>query len=828
MKSQVLMSDGSVAQGVVAINRSGQSGFGDVYQAVPDFDTPTSLLEAYGYFGEVAPGDFVTVVKTSNGQQIMALSAGPLQTGESRVTLNVPVITPCALEVEASCIRNRHQFSTLTMFSNGDDGLPSPTPDPINIISISQSTADAGAAYNGSAGTVATVVLETALPSGPHYATYLTDWVHISGLVDSRLNYQNACIKFISADRKTITFSFSDESALPSLAVPVITPALGSAKVYFYNNMGGASDGFGLRFTGTIATSAVIVSMFGNGDAQVSGALFSDHRQTIASTAPQYFNGIMGNFDLKATSRYRLEARPTECIVMDKGIESATTAFSVRASRTSVKPAVKQALRPRFRVYQPVGMSRPVASIVTITKAGSTTWTVTTEDAHGLVSGNYVTIKGVRDQTNFASFATPAIVTVTGLNTFTLIGVTGTATSHGGSVILCNGAVDQPGIIGQSVLTMANYTVNPDWIVIVGNTAWAGLAIGDYINIHGNHGDATGADVGATGVWEVANLLATQLIVKPVYDIMGVRVSPVTPTLTGTVNCGGSVILRTTLRMHDLMLEQWAENKVMIDGQGTARVDKAVPVNVVGGGISVIQSTPAAISTSTGAGGWFIQPAVVGIGDIASSVITTTGTSATFANNLGNGFQVNVAVTAVTGTTPTLDVRVEESFDGGTNWLTLYEFQRITANGSYNSPVMRATGRHIRYVRTITGTTPSFTMAVVRNILPFIQAEPQKRLMDRSIVLTTLDSVTPVLFQGAANTVQLIINIGAATTPPVLQIEGSEDGANWYAMGAPLTAVASSTVQLTVSGLSATYTRARVSTAGVAVTAGYVSIKAWS
>ena len=43
MKSQVLMSDNSVAQGVVAINRSGQSGFGDVYQAIPDTNSAAEL-----------------------------------------------------------------------------------------------------------------------------------------------------------------------------------------------------------------------------------------------------------------------------------------------------------------------------------------------------------------------------------------------------------------------------------------------------------------------------------------------------------------------------------------------------------------------------------------------------------------------------------------------------------------------------------------------------------------------------------------------------------------------------------------------------------------
>lgn len=72
----------------------------------------------------------------------------------------------------------------------------------------------------------------------------------------------------------------------------------------------------------------------------------------------------------------------------------------------------------------------------------------------------------------------------------------------------------------------------------------------------------------------------------------------------------------------------------------------------------------------------------------------------------------------------------------------------------------------------------------------------------------------------------MVINIGAATTPPAIQVEGSEDAVNWYAIGAPLTAVASSTVEVTVAK-SATFARARVSTAGVGVTAGYVLIKGY-
>lgn len=266
----------------------------------------------------------------------------------------------------------------------------------------------------------------------------------------------------------------------------------------------------------------------------------------------------------------------------------------------------------------------------------------------------------------------------------------------------------------------------------------------------------------------------------------------------------------------------------MIDGQGTSRADKASPIYGLGGTVGVTQSTAASISTTSGLGGWYIHPGVVGLVDIASAAITSTATSGAIANMLGNGFQVNISVTAATGTTPTMDVRVEESFDNGTNWVTLYEFQRITATGSYNSPILRATGRHIRYVRTIAGTSPSFTNAVTRNVLPFIPAEPQKRVMDRTIVPNTLNSVTPVLFQGAANNIQLVVNMGAiTTTAPQFQIEGSEDSANWYAIGSPLLAVASSTVEQTVAK-SATFVRARVSTAGSGATLGYVSLKAWS
>jgi hypothetical protein len=216
------------------------------------------------------------------------------------------------------------------------------------------------------------------------------------------------------------------------------------------------------------------------------------------------------------------------------------------------------------------------------------------------------------------------------------------------------------------------------------------------------------------------------------------------------------------------------------------------------------------------------------IADVASAALTTTTTTAAFTPTFGTGYSVSIPVTAVTGTTPTLDVAIEESDDSGTNWFKVYDFPRITGSGMYRSPLIRMVGNRVRYVQTVGGTSPSFTRAINR-LQSSSDNEAVRQLIDRSIVLTTLNSTTPSLdTRDAGNRAQLVVNVGAiTTTAPALQMEGSDDnGASWYAIGTPLTAVASSTVQLTVQDINAALMRVRVSTAGSGVTAGYVMIKA--
>lgn len=212
------------------------------------------------------------------------------------------------------------------------------------------------------------------------------------------------------------------------------------------------------------------------------------------------------------------------------------------------------------------------------------------------------------------------------------------------------------------------------------------------------------------------------------------------------------------------------------------------------------------------------------VADVASAAITTSTTTAAITPTAGVAYSVDIPVTAVSGTNPTLDVVVQESDDTGTNWFDVYHFPRITATGIYRSPPLRLRGNRVRYVQTLTGTTPSFTRAINR-LQRQDSADEYAQLIDRAISLTTLNATTAGLnIQGAKN-VQVMLNLGAATTPPAIQMEGSEDGTNWYSLGSPLTGVASSTVSLTVNNVTAAFLRGRVSTVGASVTAGYLLIR---
>lgn len=95
---------------------------------------------------------------------------------------------------------------------------------------------------------------------------------------------------------------------------------------------------------------------------------------------------------------------------------------------------------------------------------------------------------------------------------------------------------------------------------------------------------------------------------------------------------------------------------------------------------------------------------------------TTVTTSAVDLRTYKGVAKILQTVGVVSGTTPTLDGKIQQSADGSTDWLDITgaTFTQVTASDSYQSigVDLRKTRGYIRYVGTIAGTTPSFTMGV--------------------------------------------------------------------------------------------------------------------
>jgi hypothetical protein len=200
--------------------------------------------------------------------------------------------------------------------------------------------------------------------------------------------------------------------------------------------------------------------------------------------------------------------------------------------------------------------------------------------------------------------------------------------------------------------------------------------------------------------------------------------------------------------------------------------------------------------------------------DIASAAITTTQTSANIVTGNQQSMSFQVGVTAVSGTNPTLDVVVQETFDG-TNYYDIYHFPRITAIGQYQSPQMRITGAGIRYVRTVGGGTPSFTNSVLRPVRQ-VASDNFRNFISRTIDPNTLGSTTASFAVDGCDQFQLAATMNAGGTAPVFKMQGSEDNLNWYDLPSmSLTAVAGSSAQIAETGTSMPkFIRGIVATAG--------------
>jgi hypothetical protein len=99
----------------------------------------------------------------------------------------------------------------------------------------------------------------------------------------------------------------------------------------------------------------------------------------------------------------------------------------------------------------------------------------------------------------------------------------------------------------------------------------------------------------------------------------------------------------------------------------------------------------------------------------ATATATITGAAIDLQQYIGV-LKVSQHVGAVSGTTPTLDGKIQDSADGSTfaDLATPLAFTEVTASTNTQALQVdtRAVRRYVRYVGTIAGTTPSYAVGV--------------------------------------------------------------------------------------------------------------------
>lgn len=736
-----LTSSGSL--GVNASNVKGK--FRDAFEG--------TALDPTKWTTTTGTGDLVFLDGNTVGTSYLVISKSPLDTGSET---NVETIATFEMPLELSLGAHMSQRTLGQEFSLEVVDTDAPLPDvpDIAISSISQATT--------------TLTVNTATPHG----LVVGKAIGIRGVSDSRLNFPQLVVATTPSTTQ-FTVTAGPMGNITSQTVGPITNGF----VYFRERLGRSSNGISQIFENTVAGNASLYVRSASGDSFPSGAVAGNHSVTVSTTASiQTVNAAL-NYGFTPTTEFRMVVQSDRVNWLDVAVDTVNIS-SNRLLRTQVVPDPSKLYKLRIRTKNQPSMARPVARIVSAVKTGTTTATITTDVPHGLTTTSFVQVYGVRDQaaTAFPNLTVATqVASVPTTTTFTIvIGTAAAVTSYGGFVSICNGT-NLIATQGASAQVVQSVSVDAAGILsVVGSATWAGLLIGDTVQLHGVNNSTTGAPVTAgaaiDGAYKVANVATTTLTLIPIDGR--------TLTTLGTTNCGGGVIKRTDFRVSFVRIFDYERLRVESAPRAGGDSAASLPVTINGGNANVVITSGTVTSCNLN------FPQIVA--DVASAALTTTATTAAVTPTFGTTYVINIPVTAVSGTNPTLDVGVDESDDSGTNWYRVYDFPRITATGMYRSPPLTLRGNRIRYVQTVGGTTPSFTRAINR-LQRSDDAPLRIQFIDRSIVPNTLNSVTPTYYVEGCADFNFMVRCTAQTAPATLTVQFSHDGTNWHTTSNTLT-----------------------------------------
>ncbi|ALK08966.1 hypothetical protein [Blastochloris viridis] len=586
---------------------------GRIAPMVSILGAPTKFRDAFEAFDttdrwnavQIVGGDIVQVDGNVAGASYLVVSKDPLADGTETIieTLDrfvMPVRVAAGISMSQRI--NGQEFSfELVSTDDWPGAVPLVPASPVAIAAISQATT--------------TLSVTTGTPHG----LKIGEKVSTYGVSDSRLNYAVVTIA-TTPTPTTFTATAGPQGALPS----VTAGPFAAGFVLKADPIGYARNGSSLVFEGATATSESYYVRSEGGDALPSGTIAGNHAAAFTvSTAATQLVTAAGAYAFAPAGLFEILPQLEKVTFSASPIDS-VAALSALFKRTQVVPNPARDYKLRFRAKNHRSASRPAGKIVSAAKTGTTTTTITFDQPHDLTTGDQIVVYGIRDQTNFANLATPTAVAsvVDALRITVALGVAATATSYGGTVIRVNGGVFAAPVtqIVQSVARTANV------LTVVGNSAWAGLQHGQYVNLHGVRDATTGADLGVDGPYRVREAASTNLILEPI------GTAPTGADITVT-NAGGAVLPRTDFRLHFIRVMEFTRLITESIG-GFARGDQmdAAPV-LVTNAVSAVTVTggvaqDAAVGNPVGIGARAAnanQAAMSATGDLVHLMATMIG-----------------------------------------------------------------------------------------------------------------------------------------------------------------------------------------------------------
>lgn len=552
-------------------------------------------------------GDIITVDGNTASASYLVISKNPLAAGtESRVqtipTFSMPFDAALGLHMSQRTLGQEFSVEFVSTES------PLSTPADVAVASISQATT--------------TLSVTTATPHG----LFPGMRIGIRDCVDPRVNYPSLVVATVPTPT-TFTATAGPGGTIPSVTAGPFT----SGSVYFRSAMGLAPNGTSMIFENANATNASFYVRSERGDVLPSGTIAGNHTVTTLSTASAQPVNTVGSYSFQPTNEFRLAAfvsgvQWSDCVV------DTLLAANNRMKRTQVVPDTAHDYVLRVRATNNAALTRPTAQIVSATKTGTTTATIVTATAHGLTTADLVVVYGIRDQaaSSFPNLLTAtAVASIVNATTFTIvIGTAATVTSYGGYMARVNGGnlMSSLGAIAQ-VIQSAVRTSNV--LTLVGSAAWAGLLIGDYVNIVGVRDNVSGASLGIDGAYRVRDVVTTTLVLEQIN-------STVSPGGTDIVltNCGGAVIKRTDLRISFVRVLDFERQRVEVLPRPQGDVSEAASVNVqnspavtVSSGTVTTVTTVSTVSAVTGGG--VAEDAAAGANPVVTGGVVRTAAAPT-------------------------------------------------------------------------------------------------------------------------------------------------------------------------------------------------------